>query len=118
MHGVILPLQEPTLRLVALHLKYLPWKETLIKEFRAFGSMVEGTHARAVRLTTVLQATCRAMHDRVEEQLPWIDNLGHRIAYVAGPLAFLSRLGVLERHARGTLNLSKPDRNGLTVHMK
>jgi hypothetical protein len=100
--------QEPTLRLVGIHLKYGPWKDEFIKAFRCAGVCGGGAQARASRLLAVLQETCRAMHNRVDEQTPWVENVGHSISFVSGPLAFLTCLGVLQRAARGDLLLGKP----------
>ena len=105
--------QEPALRLVSIHLKYGPWKDAFIKAFRCAGVCGGGAQARASRLLAVLQETCRAMHNRVDEQAPWVENVGHCISFVSGPLAFLTRLGVLQRAARGDLLLGMPGPNSM-----
>jgi len=99
--------QEPALRFLSIQLKYGPWRDVFLEEWvkalpktasvsSSSGSGVPGvsTQARAKRIMVALVATCRRMQsvpDRV-----WVESLGRNISFASGPLATLSRLGVLK----------------------
>ena len=105
-------LQEPTLRLCVIFLKYADWRRAFIVAWKDVGELGCDASAedRAGKVLQALEATCRAMHlgddeNRSDESKAWADNLGHHIAYVSSPLSFLARLGVVRKCDKGPLRL-------------
>lgn len=107
--------QEPTLRVLSVQLKYGPWRDAFVKcwariakgeEFRGLGEQ-----GRARILVKALQSMCRQMHGC--DDSVWNESLGKNISHVNGPLATLSRLGILKKvqqrrsRVRSVLKLGK-----------
>ena len=88
--------QEPTLRLVSILLKYGPWRDALFRSYkkvkREFGR--QGVQDRAQFILEILEETCRAMDGIVPDA--WIDNLGHNMSHCSGPVPTLTLLGFYE----------------------
>ena len=113
--SLLLHTQEPTLRLIIIHLKYADWRRAFLIAWRGVGML--GSEAtvddRAELVLQALEATCRAQHlegdDNLSDQSKaWAENLGHNIAYVSSPLSLLGRLGVVKkcpRSRKGALRL-------------
>ena len=113
--SLLLHTQEPTLRLIIIHLKYADWRRAFLIAWRGVGML--GSEAtvddRAELVLQALEATCRAQHlegddNLSDESKAWAENLGHNIAYVSSPLSLLGRLGVVKkcpRSRKGALRL-------------
>ena len=113
--SLLLHAQEPTLRLIIIHLKYADWRRAFLIAWRGVGML--GSEAtvddRAELVLQALEATCRAQHlegddNLSDESKAWAENLGHNIAYVSSPLSLLGRLGVVKkcpRSRKGALRL-------------
>ena len=106
-------LQEPTVRLCVIFLKYADWRRAFII---AWGDVVgelgcdASAEDRAEKMLQALEATCRAMHvgddaNRSDESKAWSENLGHNIAFASSPLSFMSRLGIVRKCDKGPLRL-------------
>ena len=102
--SLLLRTQEPTLRLIIIHLKYADWRRAFLIAWRGVGML--GSEAsvddRAELVLQALEATCRAQHlegdDNLSDQSKaWEENMGHNIAYVSSPLSLLGRLGVVKK---------------------
>ena len=107
--SLLLHIQEPTLRLIIIHLKYADWRRAFLIAWRGVGML--GSEAtvddRAELVLQALEATCRAQHlegdDNLSDQSKaWAENLGHNIAFVSSPLSLLGRLGVVKKCAPNT----------------
>ena len=119
--SLLLHIQEPTLRLIIIHLKYADWRRAFLIAWRVASGCWDGVGMlreatvddRAELVLQALEATCRAQHlegdDKPsDESKAWADNLGHDIAYVSSPLSFLGRLGVVQKcppEQKGALRL-------------
>ena len=121
--SLLLHTQEPTLRLIIIHLKYADWRRAFLIAWRLWrGVGMLGSEAtvddRAALVLQALEATCRAQHlegddNLSDESKAWADNLGHNIAYVSSPLSLLGRLGVVKKcppEQKGALRLG-PQKN-------
>ena len=105
-------MQEPATRLLSILLKYDPWRDTWLASWECGSAGVKGScRQRAARLLHALIATCKKMHGKLNEVLPWIESVGYNISHVSGPLPTLSRWGVLrpvlDGQKRGALQLGK-----------
>ena len=91
--------QEPTLRIVSILLKYGPWQAALLAAFQKIlaarcGRLGElDVEARAELIFDILVATCEAMGGVIPTA--WIEHLGHNVSHCAGPVPFLTSLRVL-----------------------
>ena len=113
--SLLLHTQEPTLRLIIIHLKYADWRRAFLTAWRGVGMLVSeaAVDDRAELVLQALEATCRAQHlegddNLSDESKAWAENLGHNIAYVSSPLSLLGRLGVVKkcpRSRKGALRL-------------
>ena len=113
--SLLLHTQEPTLRLIIIHLKYADWRRAFLIAWRGVGML--GSEAtvddRAELVLQALEATCRAQHlegddNHSDQSKAWAENLGHNIAYVSSPLSLLGRLGVVKKcppEQKGALRL-------------
>ena len=100
--------QEPALRLISIQLKHKAWRDCLVQtwssEFKGrLGVRVFDVSSRSQMLLRVLKAVGREMNG--VDDSPWAASLGQNISHVNGPLAVLSRLGVVKKvkkqhHAR------------------
>jgi hypothetical protein len=91
--------EEPTLRLISIMLKYRPWRVKLFSIWQQHHASESGCLGvtvceRAKLLLKVLRRLCEEMDGRREVQV-WGATLGRGVARAAGPLAFLNRLSVL-----------------------
>ena len=105
--SLLLHAQEPTLRLIIIHLKYADWRRAFLIAWRGVGMLNSEAIVddRAELVLQALEATCRAQHlegdDNLSDQSKaWAENLGHNIAYVSSPLSLLGRLGVVKKCPR------------------
>ena len=123
--SLLLHTQEPTLRLIIIHLKYADWRRAFLIAWRLWRDVgMLGSEAlatvddRAELVLQALEATCRSQHlegddNLSDESKAWADNLGHNIAYVSSPLSLLWRLGVVKKcppEQKGALRLG-PQKN-------
>lgn len=92
--------QEPTLRLCVIHLKYADWRETFLASWVEVGVLGCGASCadRADKLLQAMELTCSKM-DGVDTARgrAWAENLGYQISFVSSPLSMLMRLGVLKK---------------------
>ena len=97
--------QESALRLVCAQLKYGPWRDVFVRQWvkvscssgsgdRSGSGVPVSQKARAKRLLAALTATCQRMQSTSDAL--WEESLGRNISYVCGPIAWLSRVGVLK----------------------
>ena len=109
---LLLHTQEPTLRLIIIHLKYADWRRAFLIAWRGVGML--GSEAivddRAELVLQALEATCRAQHlegddNLSDESKAWAKNLGHNIAFASSLLSFMSRLGIVRKCGKGPLRL-------------
>ena len=87
-------------------MKYGPWRDALTAAWVSECHGREGVHDRAERaalIVKLLKEVCRAM-DRVRVDA-WVDNLGHNISHVSGPVPTMHRLDILNRAAAGHATL-------------
>ena len=105
-------LQEPTLRIVSILLKYGPWRDALLAAFKKIQAARCGrlgeldVEARAELILDILIATCEAMGGVIPTA--WIEHLGHNVSHCAGPVPFLTSLRVLRPAGRcGRLGVKK-----------
>ena len=102
--------QESALRLVCIQLKYGPWRDVFVQQWvkvscssgsgdRSGSGVLVSQEARAKCLFDALAATCQRMQS-ISDDL-WEESLGKNISYVCGPIAWLTRVGVLKTCSRG-----------------
>ena len=90
-----LSLQEPTMRIISLLLKYGYWRDALRNAFYAVLEQWPGhrgvvsLRARAEFCLEVLRKLCVTMSGVVSK--PWIDNVGYNIGFCSGPVPFLTK---------------------------
>jgi len=84
--------KEPALRIISIQLKYGPWRDALLSEWKACRRA--DVKDRSSRLFELLVGACTRM-DGVDVHA-WSLNLGHCISYVNSPLVALSRWGILK----------------------
>ena len=112
------------MRLIIILLKYADWRRAFLNAWRgvrvgmlgsseAMSDLAKSVDDRAELVLQALEAMCRAQHRESDDDLSdyskaWAENLGHNVAYVGSPLAFLGRLGVVKkcpRSRKGALRL-------------
>ena len=87
--SLLLHIQEPTLRLIIIHLKYADWRRAFLIAWRVASGCWDGVGMlreatvddRAELVLQALEATCRAQHlegdDNLSDQSKaWAENLG------------------------------------------
>ena len=97
-------LEEPTLRLLSMHMKYGPWKVALIdswKESCGVAMSRRPRRDRAVRLLRVLRSMCSARHASVDDA-PWVTSVGKNVSHCSGALAMCLALGVIKKIQKKT----------------
>ena len=97
-------LEEPALRWLVIALKFGPWREELLKQWRELRS--RGVKRdRSTMLASALTSTFCAMR---KHQCPaWTLNVGHQQCHVSGPMALFQRLGLAKSakaHQPGALH--------------
>ena len=90
---------------MCIQLKYGPWRDVFVQQWVKVpcssgsgdwsGSGVPVSQmVRAKRLFAALTATCQRMQSTSDDL--WEESLGRNISYVCGPIAWLTRVGVLK----------------------
>ena len=92
------------MRLLSMHMKYGPWKVTLIEAWKAEFSGVavsrcpqsDPERLRAARLLRVLRRMCSARSDIAGDE-PWVASVGKNVTHCSGPLALCLSLGIIKK---------------------
>lgn len=110
MVGMVGIVEEPTLRLICIQLKYGPWRDALVicwkrqaagkQEFWRSGVGDGHSADRARILVMALRDTCQQMQGR--DDSVWVASLGRNISHVSGPLATMARLGIVKKMRQGS----------------
>ena len=98
-YWVLTNMEEPTLRLISIMLKYKPWRTRLLRAWKQLASKPKsGRQSVSSRASALLRALCKLCVDMDRRQDVRVlgANLGRGVARAAGPLALLNRLGVLK----------------------
>ena len=100
---VCLLLEEPTLRLLSMHMKYGPWKVALMDSWKEFCGVAVSRRPRdrAVRLLRALRRMCSARNALVDDK-PWVTSVGRNVSHCAGALAVCLTLGVIKKIQKKT----------------
>ena len=88
------------MRLFSIQLKYKAWRDCLVQTWSAEFTRCSGVRAfdvssRSLMLLRVFKAVSQEMNG--VDDSPWAASLGQNISHVNGPLAVLSRLGVVKK---------------------
>ena len=90
--------EEPALRWIVLALKFGPWRQELLRQWRVLRS--RGVKRdRAASLASALAACFRSMC--AEKSEVWTLNVGYQQCHVSGPLPLLHHLGLLRSARQG-----------------
>ena len=102
--------QEPTLRLLAMHLKYMHWKSDFVEEWKGLVAGVTEfrcltTFQRAALLHRALHKVCLKRNKLREDDAPWTKTVGKNVTHVSGPLAICLAFCVVRKAPQGFLHL-------------